>query len=140
MNGITLYRVSNAPGISTHYIESGEVEYVPKIKYRIEKKNPFDPRITHKRDMYHEDTFNCEAVLQPWEYKFLMDFLLIEGIFYLDWSHFFGHQQYEVKVLEYPKCPDELNEYPERVKFVMQAIYVDEVHPPGAGIYSESEL
>jgi len=31
---------------------TGQVEYSPRRKYRIEKKNAFDPTILHQRDEY----------------------------------------------------------------------------------------
>jgi len=42
----------NSQGVFFLSREHGEVEYIPRRKYRIEKKNAFNPTIIHQREEY----------------------------------------------------------------------------------------
>ncbi len=74
--------------LAIHYYicANGQVEYSPQKKYRIEKKNAFDPTIIHRRDEYREDSFDLEAVLTAEEYYTLMEFLDGPGRLYLEYT------------------------------------------------------
>lgn len=61
---------------------NGQVEYSPKRKYRIEKRNAFDPSKLYQRDEYREDSFDLQAVLNPDEYYTLMSFITATGNLY----------------------------------------------------------
>jgi hypothetical protein len=54
IKGFKLIRWSSE-GIFFLICEHGEVEYIPSRKYRIEKKNAFNPTIVHQREEYRED-------------------------------------------------------------------------------------
>ncbi|MDD3524525.1 MAG: hypothetical protein PHQ41_07505 [Candidatus Cloacimonetes bacterium] len=45
----------NSQGVFFLSREHGEVEYIPRRKYRIEKKNAFNPTIIHQREEYSGD-------------------------------------------------------------------------------------
>ena len=50
-------------GIFYFLCPHGQIEYSPNRKYRIEKKNAYDPTIIHRREAYREDSFDLEAIL-----------------------------------------------------------------------------
>ena len=105
--------------------EHGEVEYIPSRKYRIEKKNAYDPTITHRREAYREDSFDLEAVLEPAEYYNLMSFLLGPGRLYLEYTAYNNiNSQFPVTISQLPKCPDDLHEYPTKIKFSLESRYI----------------
>ena len=52
-------------GIDYFFCPNGQIEYSPSQKYRIEKKNAYDLTIIHRREAYREDSFDLEAVLEP---------------------------------------------------------------------------
>ena len=104
---------------------NGQVEYSPQKKYRIEKKNAFDPTIIHRREAYREDSFDLEAVLEPSEYYSLMSFLLSSGRLYLEYTAYNSiSSQFPVTISQLPKCPDDLHEYPTKVKFSLESRYI----------------
>jgi hypothetical protein len=122
MNGFRLIRQSN--GNTTFFTCSmGTVEYSPKLKYRIEKKNAFDPATIHYRDPYREDAFALEVPIQPVEYAALLTFLTTEGIFYLEFDHNAVRKQFKVTIEALPKCPDDLHEYRDAAKFTLESRY-----------------
>jgi hypothetical protein len=99
----------------TYYVKctTGQVEYSPRRKYRIEKKNAFDPSILHQRDEYREDSFDLQATLNPDEYYTLMKFITYTGKLYLEYTAYYEiKSQFPVTVSQFPKCPDDLHEYP----------------------------
>ena len=101
------------------------MEYSPRRKYRIEKKNAFDPTILHLRDEYREDSFDLQASLNPDEYYTLMSFITATGNLYLEYTAYNEvRSQFPVTVSQFPKCPDDLHEYPEKVKFSLESRYI----------------
>jgi len=126
MIGFRMIRTGN--GNSYYSCENGQVEYVPKLKYRIEKKNAFDPTILHQREPYREDTINIEAILYPEEYNAFLYFLTQEGRFYIEFT-FYGTlvRQYPVIVTQLPKMPDDLHEDPEKIKVTLESRYTEEL-------------
>ena len=104
---------------------TGQVEYSPRRKYRIEKKNAFDPTILHQRDEYREDSFDLQATLNPDEYYTLMSFITATGSLYLEYTAYNEvKSQFPVTVSQFPKCPDDLHEYTEKVKFSLESRYI----------------
>jgi len=113
--------------LAIHYYTctNGQVEYNPQKKYRIEKKNAYDPTIIHRRDAYREDSFDLEAVLTADEYYDLMGFLLGEGRLYLEYTAYGTiNSQFPVTISQLPKCPDDLHEYPVKIKFSLESRYI----------------
>lgn len=101
------------------------MEYSPRRKYRIEKKNAFDPTILHLRDEYREDSFDLQASLNPDEYYTLMSFITATGNLYLEYTAYNEvRSQFPVTVSQFPKCPDDLHEYTEKVKFSLESRYI----------------
>jgi hypothetical protein len=104
---------------------TGQVEYSPRRKYRIEKKNAFDPSLLVQRDEYREDSFDLQATLNPDEYYTLMSFITATGRLYLEYTAYNEvKSQFPVTVSQFPKCPDDLHEYPEKVKFSLESRYI----------------
>lgn len=123
MKGYRLIRVDDYGNNILHH-ETGTVEYRPKLKWRIEKKNAFDPSFIHRRDSYHEDELNLTAVVSPEGYNELETFLSTAGTFYVEFEHQGGRrQQFPVIVDDLPKCPDDLHEYPTTVEFSLISRY-----------------
>ena len=112
-------------GIDYFFCQNGQVEYAPNQKYCIEKKNAYDPTIIHRREAYREDSFDLEAVLEPSEYYSLMSFLLSPGRLYLEYTAYNSiNSQFPVTITQLPKCPDDLHEYPTKVKFSLESRYI----------------
>jgi len=112
-------------GIFYFLCPHGQIEYSPNRKYRIEKKNAYDPTIIHRREAYREDTFDLEAILEPSEYYALLNFLLGPGKLYLEYTaHNTVNSQFPVIISQLPKCPDDLHEYSAKVKFSLESRYV----------------
>ncbi len=112
-------------GIYYFFCQNGQVEYAPNQKYRIEKKNAYDPTIIHRSEAYREDSFDLEAVLEPADYYSLMSFLLSPGRLYLEYTAYNNiNSQFPVTISQLPKCPDDLHEYPTKVKFSLESRYI----------------
>ena len=112
-------------GINYYLCQNGQVEYEPTQKYRMEKKNAYDPTIIHRREVYREDSFDLEAVLEPADYYSLMSFLLSPGRLYLEYTAYNSiNSQFPVTIAQLPKCPDDLHEYPTKVKFSLESRYI----------------
>ena len=124
IKGFKLIRWDNE-GIYYFFCPNGQIEYNPSQKYRIEKKNAYDPTIIHRREAYREDSFDLEAVLEPSEYYGLMNFLLSPGKLYLEYTAYNSiKSQFPVTIAQLPKCPDDLHEYPTKVKFSVESRYI----------------
>lgn len=111
--------------VNYYLCQNGQVEYEPTQKYRLEKKNAYDPTYLHRREAYREDSFDLEAVLEPSEYYSLMSFLLSSGRLYLEYTAYNSiSSQFPVTISQLPKCPDDLHEYPTKVKFSLESRYI----------------
>jgi hypothetical protein len=124
MSGFRMIRVDTS-GHSIYTCEEAVIEYAPKLKYRIEKKNAFDPTILHQRESYREDTISLEIIQLPEEFNAFTYFLTQEGKFYIEFI-MMGTlvKQFPVIVTQYPKAADEIREDPEKVKVVLLSSYV----------------
>lgn len=124
IKGFKLIRWAN-DGIFYYACENGQVEYNPAQKYRIEKKNAYDPTYIHRREAYREDSFDLEAVLEPQQYYSLMTYLLGPGKLYLEYTAYNDvKHQFPVTIAQLPKCPDDLHEYPTKIKFSLESRYI----------------
>jgi hypothetical protein len=64
-------------------------------------------------------------VLEPAEYYSLMSFLLGPGVLYLEYTAYNNiNSQFPVTISQLPKCPDDLHEYPTKVKFSLESRYI----------------
>jgi hypothetical protein len=119
-----MIRVDNS-GHSIYTCEEAVIEYSPKLKYRIEKKNAFDPTILHQRESYREDTISLELIQYPEEFNAFTYFLTQEGKFYIEFI-VMGTlvKQFPVIVTQYPKAADEIREDPEKVKVTLLSSYI----------------
>lgn len=125
INGWRLYR-QNISTVTYYFCPNGQIEHKPVIKYRLEKRNAFDPSKFHRRDAYHEDNIELSAIIQPNEYAPLINILSGEGNLYLEYTTASGalNVQYPVISQSLPKCPDDLHEYPGKVKFSLISRYI----------------
>jgi hypothetical protein len=124
IKGFRLIRWSSE-GVFIRNWPTGEVEYIPRTKYRIEKKNAFNPSIVHRRDEYREDGFDLQVSIYPHEYYELLSFLTNTGRFYIEFTaHGSLKSQFPVTISQLPKCPDDLHEYPEKIKFSLESRYM----------------
>lgn len=90
-----------------------------------DKKNAFDPAILHQQDEYREDSFDLQATLNPDEYYILMSFITASGRLYLEYTAYNEvRSQFPVTVSQFPKCPDDLQDFPEKVKFSLESRYI----------------
>lgn len=125
IKGFLLIRRALDLSVSYCSVPTGEVEHNPVRKWRLEKRNAFDPTVLHQREEYREDKFDLQAVLDPDEYHAVIAFLTQEGQYYLEFTAY-GEvkHQYPVVITELPKCPDDLHEYTAKVKFGCEARYI----------------
>ncbi len=117
-----MIRIADGTASMFHCV-TGQIDYKPQKKYRIEKKNAFNPAISHRRGEYREDHFELHAILNPGTYAELLDFLA-GGKYYLEFMHGDVKAQFPVHIVSLPDCPDDLHEYPEKVKFSCESCYV----------------
>jgi hypothetical protein len=111
--------------VNYYLCQNGQVEYEPTQKYRLEKKNAYDPTYLDRRDAYREDSFDLQATLNPDECYILMNFITASGSLYLEYTAYNEvRSQFPVTVSQFPKCPDDLHEYPEKVKFSLESRYI----------------
>jgi hypothetical protein len=102
----------------------GMIDYRPSRKWRIEKKNAFNPIITHRREEYREDQFELQAYLTPDTYAELIGFLSGGEKYYLEYMHGNVRKQYPVQITSLPECPDDMHEYPGITKFSLESKYI----------------
>ncbi len=122
LEGFRLIRILK--GIYSGYtVENGTVLYQPEIKYRIEKKNAFDPTIQIRRYPYHEDIIDCEAILNPNEYEEIYDFLTDYDALYIEFDSSERTLQYPVQVNKLPKLEDDYRSFSGNFKFSLKSLY-----------------
>jgi len=91
----------------------------------IQMKSAFYPTILHQKDEYREDSFDLQANLNPYEYYTLMIFITGSGGLCLEYTAYNEvRSQFPVTVSQFPKCPDDLHEYPEKVKLSLESRYI----------------
>ncbi len=124
MNGFKIIRVGDT-SVSQIICEHGMIDSNPKLKYRVEKKNAFDPTYIHRRFPYHEDSFNLSMAISPEQYQELIFILNEDGVFYLFYEAAGELKQYPVTIDSLPKCPDDLNEYTAETSFTLISRYLE---------------
>lgn len=68
---------------------------------------------------------NAQGHLYPHEYYDLLSFLTNTGRFYIEFTaHGSLKSQFPVTISQLPKCPDDLHEYPEKIKFSLESRYM----------------
>lgn len=121
-DGFRIISITN--GIVDGYVvPDATVEYQPEIKYRIEKKNAFDPTIIIKRDAYHDDQIECEAILLPTEYNTLCSHLTTADQLFIEFDTAKQILQFPVTVDKLPKLEDETRSFKSQVKLTLNSIY-----------------
>lgn len=74
-------------------------------------------------------------MLNPDEYYTLMNFLTATGNLYLEYNAYNEiRSQFPVTVSQFPKSPDDLHDFPEKVKFSLESRYIGSPGYIGFGI------
>ncbi|GAB1468545.1 hypothetical protein MASR2M64_12770 [Candidatus Cloacimonadota bacterium] len=98
---------------------------LPRLRNPPIEKNAYDRAIVHRRDAYREDSFDLDAILEPSEYYSLISFLLSPGGLYLEYIAYNSiNSQFPVTISQLPKCPDDLHEFPTKIKFSLESRYI----------------
>jgi hypothetical protein len=109
--------------IDGYVVADATVDYQPDIKYRIEKKNAFDPTIIIKREPYHDDVIECQAILLPSEYETLSSKLTSADKLYIEFDSGNKTLQFPVTVEKLPKLEDDSRSFKSKIKFTLNSIY-----------------
>ena len=125
MLGIDGFRIIKiSAGVTAGYVvENGTVDYQPSIKYRIEKKNAFDPTIIIKREPYHYDSIECEAYIKAEEYDNLLASLTNGLLYFIEFDTSETVIQLPVTISKLPKLEDLNRSYRGKIKFSLRSIY-----------------
>ena len=121
-DGFRLIAIRNG-NIDGYVVPDATVEYQPEIKYRIEKISAFDPTIIIKREPYHADQIECEAILLPAEYNTLCSHLTTADELFIEFDTADQILQFPVTVDKLPKLEDESRSFKSLVKFTLSSIY-----------------
>jgi len=121
-DGFRIIKIANGQ-TDGYVVENGIVEYEPDIKYRIEKKNAFDPTIIIRREPYHEDSIECEAILLPVEYDNLVEHLSDAEQLYIEFDIVDTTLQFPIILDKLPKLEDDSRSFKNNVKFSFKSIY-----------------
>lgn len=121
-DGFRLISITNGV-IDGYVVADATVGYQPNIKYRIEKKNAFDPTVIIRREPYHDDEIECQAILLPNEYATLCDKLISAENLYIEFDSADKTLQFPVTVDKLPKLEDDTRSFKSKVKFTLSSIY-----------------
>lgn len=124
MTGFKIIRVGSA-STSRILCETGMIDFQPQLRYRVEKRNAFDPTYIHRREPFHEDKFTLKAILTPAQYTALLAILNAEGTFYLVYTSAGIDLIYPVTADNLPKCSDDLHEYTDETSLSFTSRYTD---------------
>ena len=106
-----------------YVVENGIVDYEPVVKYRVEKQNAFDPTIIIRREPYHEDSIDCEAILLPIEFDNLVEHLTGADQLYIEFNTADAKLQFPIITDKLPKLEDDTRSFTNKVKFSFKSIY-----------------
>ena len=121
-DGFRIIKIANG-NYSGFVVPDGIVEYQPGIKYRIEKKNAFDPTIIIRKEPYRIDSIECEALLDASDYDLLVEQLTNADQLYIEIDAADATLQFPVTTDKLPKLEDESRSHRGRVKFTLKSIY-----------------
>jgi len=124
LEGFRLIRIIK--GVYSGYtVENGTVLYQPEIKYKIEKKNAFDPTIIIKRQAYNEDSIDCQAFLNAEEYNSLVSFLTENNTLYIEFDTKQKTMQLPINTYKLSKLEDDNRSFKGAIKFSFKSLYTD---------------
>lgn len=126
VTGIRLIVRTLAAGNVILSLPHAMVDFKPKVKYKYEKANAFDPTYIHRREPYHVDEFALASPVTSAEYGALYDYLNRDDAlqYYLEYRSNGVLKQFPVDISDFPECPDDLHEHPATVKFSAVSRYV----------------
>lgn len=109
--------------INGFIVENGTVSYQPEVKYKIEKRNAFNPTIIIKRQAYNEDNIDCQAFLKAEEYNNLVNFLTESDSLYIEFDTKQKTMQLPIYTFRLPKLEDDNRSFKGAVKFSFKSLY-----------------
>jgi len=122
ITGFRIYKLASGTQ-SGYVVENGRVDYQPVVKYRINKKNAFDPTIRIRRGKYNQDSIDCEAILDANQYNDLLAILTDADQLYIEFDGADSTMQFPVTVDKLPKIEDDNRSNPGIVKFSLESVY-----------------
>jgi len=126
MTGARLIRRTLSQGNFFLSLPYAMIDHAPKIQYRIEKQNAFDPTYIHRREPYHLDTITLKTPISPTDYRTLYAFLIADGTqYYIEFETDSVLRQFPLFFTQLPACPDDLHEYPAEITLTMESRYTD---------------
>jgi hypothetical protein len=124
MDSIAVRFIHVSDELSYNTIADARVDYQPNKKYRVEKKNAFDPTYIHRREPYYEDSIAIAAILTPTLYSALDAMFRTPGLLFVEFAHQGGYvKQFQVEVTGFPTLNDDLREYTSETKISLVARY-----------------
>lgn len=107
-----------------------EIEYKPKLKYKIDVVSAINPTIRYRKHPYHEDIIEVTSIVSPEEWDTLYGILnsptgdgLSNAIFFIEFERDGSWVQLPVQVESLPDAPDYVRYGNEKVKYSFSAIY-----------------
>ena len=139
MLGIEGFRIlrSTPGGVEIMTFMYGNVERKPKVRYRNEYANAFDPTMIHRTGRYHEDTIECQTDVSPEEYLELESFLDTDDDLYVEFDIGAVSKQFPVVVSKMPELDDENRAFDNTVKMTFISKYSSLADSGGACIELE---
>ena len=124
MDSVAVRFIRVAEELSFNTVADARVDYQPNKKYRVEKKNAFDPTYVHRREPYYEDNISIAAILTPTLYAALDNMFREPGLLYVEFAHLgVLVKQFRVEVTSFPLLNDDLREYTAETKISLVARY-----------------
>lgn len=124
-SGIRIYSIVGAPnGFIKDSYPDAKIDYQPGVKYRVDKDNAFDSSIIHRRGAYCVDRITVMSPITPALYDNVYAMLLRDVPTYIEFYRNNVRKQFKItSIVDLPTCPDDLNEYPDLIKFTVESRY-----------------
>ncbi|MDD2650541.1 MAG: hypothetical protein RBS16_01895 [Candidatus Cloacimonadales bacterium] len=115
------------------------INYTPSVKYKVEKKNAFDPSIVVKRHQYRQDDFECSVICNP-DSNYsnalkLIDFLSDEAVFYIETEVNNEPLQRMITYIELPVIKNDARVFTDLIKFKLSSIYKEHNYIDFSNLY-----
>jgi len=141
ITGFSLIHITSESVQDVRAFSEGSVGYSPKKKYKVEKQNPLKPWKYWRQGKYYADEFQCKIPVSPEEFQQILNYLNTVEMFD-DVTGFGLHISYLqageemsfpiTKILSLPKRSDDLQEFPDFIKFSLESRYE---HNPGLPVF-----
>jgi len=128
IEGFYLIKTASGQDVEILAVPKGHVDYQPKIKYRIDKTNAFDPTIIIQRDPYHSDQIKCDAFIDADEYDALLAILQNGDKYYIEFNVPGGTFQLPFTINKLPERSNDGRFDKTKVSFSLDCIYVEHTY------------